>query len=430
MKKVSLRAVTVSILGLLIIAGLVLYVMRYVKDGEMWATYFDNALSGSVCTVTDRNGVVLAKMGQGGKYYAEDAKTRTSCYHVIGDYGGNVGTGVVQRYLGEILNFNLITGIENTEDTNLALTIDSKLNKAAYDALDGRNGAVIISNYKTGEILCMVSSPAIDPLDPPETLPDGTYINRGISASFVPGSVFKLVTVTAAIEQISDIYDRTFTCSGAINVMGVRVTCTGIHGEQTIEQALANSCNCAFGKLALELGADTLAEYAKRLGITETHMLDDLKTAAGNFDKDESKSAALAWSGIGQYNDLVCPYSLLRIVSGIANGGTVVEPSLVGTSDKETKLISQSTAEKVAAMMNYNVAYHYGTDRFPGLKISAKTGTAETGDGKDPHGWFAGFLADSEHPYAFVVLVENGGSGLHSAGAVANTVLQTAVKQE
>ena len=139
-------------------------------------------------------------------------------------------------------------------------------------------------------------------------------------------------------------------------------------------------------------------------------------------------SASMAWSGIGQYNDLVSPYAMMRLVSAIANGGTVAEPSLLGVSDKKTELMSADTAQKVASMMNYNVVYKYGSSTFPGLNISAKTGTAEVGDGKPSHGWFVGFLNDEQHPYAFAVLVENGGSGLRAAGAVANAVLQAAVK--
>lgn len=84
------------------------------------------------------------------------------------------------------------------------------------------------------------------------------------------------------------------------------------------------------------------------------------------------------------------------------------------------------TADKLKQMMSYNVVSHYGSDRFPGLNICAKTGTAELGDGTS-HAWFAGFLDDEAHPYAFVVLVERGGGGLTNAGAVANAVLQAAV---
>ena len=140
-------------------------------------------------------------------------------------------------------------------------------------------------------------------------------------------------------------------------------------------------------------------------------------------------SAAMAWSGIGQYNDLVCPYAMMRLAGAYANGGTVVEPSLLGQSVKTTQLLSSDTAQKAASMMNYNVVYHYVQERFPGLNISAKTGTAEVGDGKAAHGWFVGFLNDEEHPYAFACIVENGGSGLGAAGGVINTVLQAAVSK-
>ncbi len=428
MKKVSFRASFSIFMALLIVAGLIVYVVRYIKDGEDWALYFDESTSGCEYTLTDRDGVVLAKMGGGGKYYAEDANTRTACYQLVGDYIGNVGTGALQSFKKEMSGFSLITGIEERDDVTLRLTVDADLNLKAYEALNGRSGAVIVCNYKTGEIICMVSSPSIDPMNPPETLPDGAYLNRCISSTFVPGSVFKLVTLTAAIENIDDLYHRSFTCEGSLNVKGVNINCTGTHGEQTIEQALANSCNCAFGQLSLELGPDILAQYAESLGLTKQLKLDNITTAAGSYEKDNSMSASMAWSGIGQHNDLVSPYAMMRLVSAIANGGTVVEPSLLGVSDTETELISADTAQKVASMMNYNVIYKYGSGNFPNLDICAKTGTAEVGNGKASHGWFVGFLNDEQHPYAFAVLVENGGSGLGAAGSVANTVLQAAVK--
>ena len=429
MRKVSLRASVSILMALFVVLGLVIYTFRFVRDGEWWALYFDEATSSCKYTLTDRDGVVLAHMGNGGRFYADEANIRTACYQVVGDYGGNIGTGALQSFSRQLSGYNLITGIEEQEDVNLQLTIDADLNLKAYEALNGRNGSVLVCNYKTGEVLCMVSSPAIDPANPPSALPDGVYINRCISSSFVPGSIFKLITLAAAIENIDNLYQRTFNCDGSIDVNGIKVTCTGHHGSQTIEQALANSCNCVFGNLALELGADTLGEYADKMGITSQHKLDSIVTAAGNFERDNSASASLAWSGIGQYEDLVCPYSMLRVVSAIANNGILTEPSLLGVSDDSTNLLSASTASKISSMMNYNVTYHYGKSTFPNLDISAKTGTAEVGNGKASHGWFVGFLNDDKHPYAFVVLVENGGSGLGSAGVVANTVLQEAVKK-
>ena len=109
------------------------------------------------------------------------------------------------------------------------------------------------------------------------------------------------------------------------------------------------------------------------------------------------------------------------------NGGTAAEPTLLaGESAGETALLSPETAETLKSMMRYNVLAAYGAANFPGLDLCAKSGTAETGDGTS-HAWFTGFLDDAAHPYAFVVLIENGGSGAHAAGPVANTVLREAV---
>ena len=133
-----------------------------------------------------------------------------------------------------------------------------------------------------------------------------------------------------------------------------------------------------------------------------------------------------AWSGIGQYTDLVSPYAMLRLVSSIANGGTLAEPSLLPEGNGETRLLSRSTADALAEMMDYTVTYAYGDWLFPGLNVCAKTGTAELGDGTS-HAWFVGFLDDPDHPYAFVVMIEQGGGGLSQAGTLANTLLQKAV---
>ena len=143
----------------------------------------------------------------------------------------------------------------------------------------------------------------------------------------------------------------------------------------------------------------------------------------------EAGSADLAWSGIGQYTDLVCPAALLRYASAIANGGVAKGPVLLaGARAPSARLLDSDTADTLKAMMSYNVAWGYGTWNFPGLNLCAKTGTAEVGDGTS-HAWFAGFLDDPDHPYAFVVVIENGGGGLRNAAPVANTVLQDAINR-
>lgn len=426
MKKVKTRAISALLLAALLVVGLCVFLVRLGKNGGDWATYFSGSAIGG--TITDRNGAVLyTSDGAGNVSFAADWSTRVACYQLVGDLSGNVGTGALRQFRDKLSGYNFVTGASSGK--TLRLTVDSALNVKAYSALAGRNGAVMVMNYKTGEVLCMVSAPSQDPENPSSAPAEGTYLNKCLSSVYTPGSVFKLVTLAAAIETMPDLYDRTFRCAGSSLVDGEKLNCTEIHGSETIEQALANSCNCAFGELGLELGADTIADYARKAGLTEAHKLSGIDTAAGSFTKAESGTINLAWSGIGQYEDLVSPYALLRYVAAIANGGELVEPTLLERGllpAKTTRLLSADTAGKIADMMDYNVQYAYGTWTFPGLSICAKTGTAELGDGTS-HSWFTGFLKDEAHPYAFVAVVEHGGGGLKNAGAVINTVLQAAV---
>ncbi len=435
MKKVQNRAWAALLIAILLILGMGLYVYRFASDGEDWAAFtYENEVvteEGKIIagTLTDRNGILLAHAQNSVRDYASDAATRIAVLHTVGDFPGNIGTGALSTFGETLSGYNPVTGVTGEAKT-IALSIDAEINKTAYAALNGRSGAVLVSNYQTGEILCMVSAPSYDPLegiDPNDPAYAGAYLNRCISSAFTPGSVFKLVTVAAALEQIPDISSRRFVCTGSSMVDSSVINCTGTHGEQTIEEALANSCNCAFAELSLELGGDILKQYADALGMTGSHSLNGIDTKRGYFESFPAGSSGLAWSGIGQATDLVCPYSMLRFCAAIANGGTVVEHSLImDETGKMSTLISPDTAEKLGAMMNYNVIRSYGSWLFPNLDISAKSGTAELGDGSS-HSWFTGFIKNEGHPYAFTVIIENAGSGLREAGALANTVLQALV---
>ncbi len=424
MKKVKRRATAALLIAALLVVGLAVYLVRLADDGGAWASYFSGGTPGG--TILDRNGVVLYSSDEDGYSFAEDWSTRVSCYHLLGDPNGNVRTGALRQFRDRLAGYSFVEGA--TSGKTISLSVDSPLNVTAYSALAGRNGAVMLMDYTTGEVLCMVSSPGDDPENPSSEPADGTYLNKCLSSSFTPGSVFKLVTLAAAIDNIPDLFERSLWCEGEMIVDGALLTCTGNHGSQTIEQALANSCNCAFGTLALELGPELMAEYAEKLGMTASLQLDGMDVLPGSFTKGEAGSVGLAWSGVGQYEDLVCPYAMLRYVSAIANGGSVYEPTLLGhgSLDRETELLSAETAQRIAEMMNYNVQNAYGSWVFPGLDVSAKTGTAEVGDGTS-HAWMTGFLNDPAHPYAFVVILEHAGGGLANAGPVANAVLQSAV---
>lgn len=435
MKKIKSRAYSTLLVALCLLAGTLVYICRFAVHGRDWVTFSANQSvyqNGQLIagTILDRQGRVLADTAEGARRYSDDPATRLACLHLLGDRDGNIGTGALLQFADKLTGYNPITGLHSGGET-LHLSVDAALCVTAQEALAGRKGAVLLMDYSTGEILCMTASPSYDPdqgFDPNDARYEGVFINRCLSAAYTPGSVFKLVTMAAALETIPDLSELSFNCTGSTVVDGNQINCSGVHGQQTIEQALANSCNCAFAQLSLELGGETLARYAKALGFTEALSLDGIATTGGSFEAAPAGSAALAWSGIGQSTDLVCPYALLRYVAAIGNGGKLAEPTLfAGGSRKETKLLDADTAQTLKSMMNYNVAYAYGAGSFPGLTLCAKSGTAEVGDGSS-HAWFTGFLDDAEHPYAFVVVIENGGGGLRNAGPVANALLQAAVK--
>lgn len=450
MRKIEKRAVLCLIIALALIAGLGLFCFRFVTNASDWAAYpynrhmYSNSgqlLSG---TILDRDGDVLTEVKDGERVYYPDATVRRATVHAVGDGSGYIGTGALTAFADRLSGYNLITGGYSPlgSGRNLTLTLDAYLNVTAYNAMDGRQGTVGVYNYKTGDILCMVSTPSFDPENPPDasSAEDGIYLNRFLSSAQVPGSIFKTVTLTAALENLPDLKNRTFTCTGETTVGGTVITCPKPHGKMDIESAFANSCNGVFGALAAELGGDTMTKYVEQAGLTRRMSVDGIMTAAGHYDVSEADKGQIGWSGVGQYTDTVNPCNMMAYMGAIANGGTaavprlildITTPSGIPTSWQRTEetdtLVQGGTAAQVKEMMKNNVVQTYGTDRFRGLDIGAKSGTAEVGGDKRPNAWFAGFLDDPEHPYAFIVLVENGGGGASVAGEIGATVLQACV---
>ena len=430
MKRINRRAAAVLIPALLIALGMGFFLSRLALRGGDWAAYTANGhvyrWAELQCgRITDRNGELLLQIRDGEYTYAEDPSVRRASLHAVGDEEGYIAGTALDLFGKNLTGWNLWEGTDGSGGT-VALSLDSRLQSTAWQALKGRSGAVVVLNYETGEILCMVSAPSYDPASGPEQGVDTVFLNRCIDGAFVPGSVFKLVTLIAARENIPDLEDRRFACQGSLDLGGDTLVCTGSHGTQTIETALTNSCNVAFGELAMELGGETLRATAQRLGLLDELMLDGYAAAAGEYDVPPAGTILEAWSGIGQYNDLATPYAFARLCAGIANGGTVREPTLrlKGKTDT-TVLMSPEVAAYVDEVMNYTAYYGYRAF-FPNLDLCAKTGTAEVGDGTD-HAWIVGYLR-SGAPLAFAVMIEHGGWGLYEAGPVANTVLQKALE--
>lgn len=451
MKKIENRAIVCFLLALVLAAGMLLFLFRYLTQGGRWASSAFNRhlynTQGQLIagTVTDRDGDVLSSSENGIRTYYDSETVRKATLHAVGDLQGNIGTGALNAFASKMTGWNLFNGAFGADrGGELALTIDARYNYEAYQALNGRAGAVAVYNYKTGEILCMVSAPSYDPLNVPDDIETndrwkGAYLNRFLSSVFTPGSVYKTVTLAAALENLPDIETRTWTCQGSVQIGDETIVCSGVHGEQDLADAYANSCNAAFAQIAVELGTDTLRRYTEQAGLTASVEVDSLSSAKGSFDWDLTEGR-LGWAGVGQDKDLVNPCALMVYMGAIANGGKTARPFLILKTKnalgfpslpqwprKTGELISKSTAETLADMMAGNVEKTYGHSRFPNMDLCAKSGTAEVGEGQSPHAWFAGFLRNEDAPYAFVVMVENGGGGSSAAGTVAGKVLDVMV---
>lgn len=451
MRKLERRAIICLLLAGFLLLGMVLFCFRFVTDGSEWASFPANKhifSEGELDSgaIYDRDGTLLLQNTENGQIYSEDSTIRKATLHVVGDAAGNISTGAETKFAGKLIGYNFVNGVYsmNGDGRNLYLTIDADVCSAAYRALNGRKGCVGVYDYSNGEIICAVSSPTYDPNNPisSETAADeGAYINRLFSATFVPGSIFKTVTAAAVLETY-DYANWSFHCDGSSTVGNDEITCVSAHGDVDLESALCKSCNGAFAALTLELGADTMNDYVNQLKLTDSYSVNGIQTAKGTFSFPENDPASLGWAGVGQGEDLVNPASMMIWMGALGNGGRAVTPQIVSGVKTNgdfplslyipkwnKKLIGGDTADELTAMMRNNVVNNYGDGNFPGLTVCAKSGTAEVGDGTS-HAWFAGFLDDPAHPYAFIVLVENGGGGAKVAGPIANKVLQSVIDNE
>ena len=436
MKKMEGRAVLCLILAAALVIGLIVFGVKFVKDGDDWASFYANAhvYSGgrlAVGSVYDRNGVALLTNDGDGPHYNEDENIRKATMQVVGDYGMNVSTAVNYAFRSEIIGYNILTGTNGflfADNRELNLTIDAEASKTAYEAMGNRNGFVGVYNWRTGDILCMVSKPTYDPAYPEqaENAESGSYINKILSAAATPGSTFKLVTTAAAIENKADLDSWSFRCTGSYEIDGEKVTCQSAHGNVDIYGALSKSCNCAYASLTLELGSEAMNEIVNHLGLTSSYDINGIESVPGSFNFD-TYNINLGWAGVGQFEDQVNPLSLMVYMGAIAGGGTASSPVLLSGSDGgSVDLLDSDTALKMDALMRNNVTSNYGDRNYPGLELRAKSGTAEGAPGRTPDAWFCGYSGD----LAFVVCVEKGGYGSSVAGPVANKVLQAIIAQE
>ena len=453
MRRIRIRSNFVFLFAVLFIIGISVFTFNLLSNAETWANmpyngHFEDTGIANAGTITDRYDNILAFSTDSERMYSENESVRKSLLHLIGDDSINISTAIQSNYRSKISGYSYLFGLgapDNLSFTkDIQLTVDSNACATAYDALAGRNGAVIVYNYETGEMLCSVSTPTYDPENPPEITSDsteyeGVYLNRTISSTYTPGSIYKIVTLNAAIENIPNVTSKTFHCDGSTDIDGHTVNCMDTHGDVSLKEAFAYSCNIVFAQLSLELGPEVMEKYSNKLGITKSYTVDSNPTAKGNYNVKNASDNELAWSGIGQYTNEVCPMNMAILAGAITRGGTSIIPhsinnnsiiDLSSLANVGDTLMSKSSADIVGDMMRYTVSDYYGDGYFPSLTVCAKTGTAEVGSDVEPHGWIMGYTLDKDYPLAFTCIVENGGLGFYSAGQVIAQTLEAIVSNQ
>ncbi len=440
MRKQEKRAVICLLIAFVLFLGVVIFGARFVRDGGKWASFYGNSqiyTDGRINrgTISDRFDEVLLECTRDGFYYNDNYEIRRATVHAVGDPGGNIASGAINVFKSQLIGYDLLNGTYDTssQGKKIRLTIDANANVTAYESLNGRTGLVGVYNWKTGEVLCMVSTPTFDPAGGTPDSDEGYYFNNFLDGQITPGSTFKLVTAAAVIDNLKDRDSYTFDCDGENEYNGVDFTDIKTHGEVSFRSALAQSCNGAFGELARKVGAGEMQKYTEKAGLTEPVDVNGIKTAAGSFDFPSDDNVKLSWAGIGQADDVVNPCAMMVYMGAIANGGEAIQPTLIKsatfireiTGGKSLgRYLDEDTANELRSMMKNNVVENYGEENFDGLDIYAKSGTAETGD-YNPDAWFVGFTDDEEAPYAFVVWVKGGGYGSEVAAPIARNVIRT-----
>lgn len=447
MNRVASRTTIALLLALVLIGGMLFFLAEFLFQADDWTVFEGNphVYNGSNIgcgVITDRDGKVLLS-ALDGREYSDDEAVRKATIHWLGDRAGYISAPAVSYYSEEMAGYSLLNGLYSYSGTGgeAAMTISAEVQKIALDAMGSKKGTVAVYNYQTGEILCAVSTPNYDPDDVPDIENDesgayeGVYLNRFTQVAYVPGSIFKLVTSAAALEEYGDdALDFTFTCEGSYQIGADYVTCGKSHGTISMKTALAKSCNCYYAQLVQKLSGATLERYVDKFQITDSLTFDGITTRAGTFDIEGAASVEIAWSGIGQHLDLVNPARFMTFMGVIAGGGQASEPYIVSSVENGSsgytaksvstgKLMSKQTAELLKTLMRNNVTSVYGDGYFPGLEVCAKSGTAEVGGGEMPNATFAGFVANEEYPLAFVCVVENGGSGSDVCVPIVSKVL-------
>jgi peptidoglycan glycosyltransferase len=324
---------------------------------------------------------------------------------------------------------------------SVVTTVDSRVQRAASEALGGRKGAVGTSPTYDPNVAVPVRGNQAQ-WDAINADPNRPLFNRALNGLYPPGSSFKVVTGAAALDQGIVNADSPFECAGKLVVNGYTIYDFNkkTHGQLTFAQALVVSCNITFAQVGLRLGAPALVRYAEMFGFNKPIPFDLPDTPSHIQDAKTMDPVQLATASFGQGQDLATPLQMAVVASTVANGGVMMRPVLVNeVQDYNGKIIEQFEPKQVRRVIDGQTAttltdimikvVNEGTGtaaHIEGVEVAGKTGTAEVADA-EPHAWFICFAPARDPKVAVAVVVENGGEGGKTAAPIARKVMEAAL---
>ena len=407
--------------------------------------------------IVSRNGDVLATtMSDNDGGYYRSYPYRNTFAHIVGySTHGVLGVESMENYTLLTCDGNIASRIGNdlagrkNHGDNVITTLDTRMQEAAYDAMDDRKGAVVAMNVKTGEILCVVSKPDFDPNEVigrwdrlNEDTENSPLLNRAFLGSYPPGSTFKIVTALEYLkEHGGNVSDYSFECKGSFEYKGSVINCYNeqSHGWVNFDDSFAVSCNSSFANISSMLDKRKFSDTINNDLMFNSPLPLPFKYSMAYSDiGTDSTTDDLLQTGIGQGRTLISPIHMLMITSAIANDGILMRPYVVseiqnadgGVIDRTRvreygRLIDQGYSKSLRKMMREVVVNGTGKRVFDtqGYEISGKTGSAEYSSNKSlSHAWFTGFAGEDEPEIAVTVIVEGGGSGGAVAAPIAKRV--------
>lgn len=363
----------------------------------------------------------------------------------------------------------MFTG-EKKQGGNVVTTLNPAAQKAAYEKLGNRKGAVAAIDPRTGAILALVSTPSYDPSSfagnsktdekawvTLKDSEDKNLVNRALRETYPPGSTFKVVTAAAALEHgvVQDINAPTDTPEPYI-LPGTRTQLPNHAGgceKATLNFALQVSCNSVFANMGDKVGRDKMVETAQKFGFNNDKIDTPVRAFASVYDKTMGKDGN-AQSAIGQFNTAATPLQMAMVTAAIANDGKLMKPYMVDNLTAPTldviekheptemsRPLTAANAQKVQQMMvNVVEAGTGGNAKIRGTTVGGKTGTAQHGEGnkKRPYAWFISYAEnpDGTSPVAVAVVIEDSEadrediSGGGQAAPVAKVVMEAVLKNQ